>query len=246
MTLSLIEGSSRQDADMLPLISCIVPVYNGERYLREAIDSILVQTYRPLQIIVADDGSSDGTAAVVARYGAQVRYLRQHNLGPAAARNLGLNVACGDFVAFLDVDDLWHPEKLSRQVALLSSRPQIDLCFTYFENFWMPELAEERDRYQDRRLSAPQSAWSISTLLVPRGAFEKFGNFDDTQREFENMIWFLRAARRGAVIEVLPDVLMYRRFHRESLTRKAPLQNSPSIFPLLREWRNFQRQRFDK
>src|SRR2546426_10667200 len=94
------------------LISCIVPVFNGERYLHETLNSILAQTYRPLEIIVADDGSTDGTRTIVASYGQQVRYLWQLNAGPAAARNLGLTAAKGEFIAFLDADDLWHPEKL--------------------------------------------------------------------------------------------------------------------------------------
>ena len=104
------------------LVSCIVPVYNGERYLREALDSILAQTYRPLEIIVADDGSADGTAGVVATFGDQVRYVRQHNQGPSSARNLGIRVPTGDFIAFLDADDLWHPEKLARQIARFQTR----------------------------------------------------------------------------------------------------------------------------
>src|SRR5215469_8348389 len=100
-----------------PLVSCIVPVFNGEQYLAEALDSILTQTYRPLEIIVADDGSTDGTAAVVARYGNRVRYLFQPNAGTAAACNLGIKAAQGDFIGFLAADDLWHPEKLARQLA---------------------------------------------------------------------------------------------------------------------------------
>jgi glycosyltransferase involved in cell wall biosynthesis len=100
-----------------PLISCVVPVFNGERYLGEALDSILAQTYRPLELLVVDDGSTDGTAALVTRYRDQIRPLFQPNAGQAAARNLGLSVARGEFVAFLDADDLWHPEKLARQMA---------------------------------------------------------------------------------------------------------------------------------
>ena len=96
------------------LISCIVPVFNGELYLAEALESILKQSYRPLEIIVADDGSTDGTEAIVARFGTQVRYLYQPNSGPATARNLGLGAVRGEFVGFLDADDLWHPEKLER------------------------------------------------------------------------------------------------------------------------------------
>ena len=156
-----------------PLISCIVPVFNGERYLREAVDSILAQTYRPLEIVVADDGSSDDTLAVVARYGKHVRYLSQPNSGPAAARNFGLRAALGDFVAFLDADDLWHPKKLTRQMARLRKRPGIDLCFTRYKHFWMPELAEEERRYRDNPLSRPQSAWHIGTLLAHRVATQR-------------------------------------------------------------------------
>jgi glycosyltransferase involved in cell wall biosynthesis len=87
------------------LISCIIPVYNGERYLRESLDSLSAQTYRPLEIIVADDGSTDGTAEVAKSYGRRITYVRQTNRGYWAAKNLGLSAAHGDFIAFLDVDD---------------------------------------------------------------------------------------------------------------------------------------------
>src|SRR5215510_7858922 len=118
-----------------PLISCIVPVFNGERYLREALDSILVQTYQPLEIIVADDGSTDETAAIVSSYGEQVRHLFQPNAGVAAACNLGLGAAHGEFIAFLAADDLWQPEKLARQMARFRARPELNLCVSYIQNF---------------------------------------------------------------------------------------------------------------
>ena len=226
-----------------PLVSCIIPVYNGERYLREAIDSILAQTYRSLEIIVADDGSTDGSAEVIAAYGNQVRYLSQPNTGPAAARNLGLRAALGDFVAFLDADDLWRPKKLARQIAQIQKRPEIDLCFARYKNFWMPDLAEEERRYGDHPLSGPQSAWHIGTLLARRAAFEKFGHFNEHAREFENMIWFLCAAGEGAVIDLLPDVLMDRRYHPDNITRTKKAEISNSFFSLLKQWRDFRRRR---
>ena len=138
-----------------PLISCIVPVYNGERYLGEAIDSILAQTYGPLEIIVVDDGSTDGTAEVVATYGDQVRYLWQPNAGQAAARNHGLSVTQGEFISFLDADDLWHPEKLDRQIARFRTRAELEFCVTHVQNFWIPDLAEEEKRFRDHRISKP-------------------------------------------------------------------------------------------
>jgi glycosyltransferase involved in cell wall biosynthesis len=96
-------------------ITAIIPVHNGERHLAEAIQSVLAQTLPPGEIIVVDDGSTDASAAIAQSFGAPVRVLAQPNLGPAAARNLGLAHATGDLLAFLDADDLWTPNKLARQ-----------------------------------------------------------------------------------------------------------------------------------
>ena len=119
------------------LISCIVPAYNGERYLGQTIDSILGQTYRPIEVIVVDDGSTDRTADVAAGYGAPVRLISQPNAGPAAARNTGIEAARGVFLAFLDSDDLWHEEKLERQMQRFAARPELDYCVTHIRNFWV-------------------------------------------------------------------------------------------------------------
>jgi glycosyltransferase involved in cell wall biosynthesis len=223
-----------------PLITCIVPAYNVERYISEAIDSILAQTYQPLRIVVADDGSTDRTGEIAAGYGERITYLRQSNQGYPAAKNLGLSAAQGDFIAFLDADDVWHPEKLARQIERFKERPEMDLCFTRYKNFWMPELAEEERRYQGHPLSEPQSSWSISTLLARRAVFEKFGNFHDGTRGIENTTWFLRAAGRGAKIEILTDILMSRRFNQESVTRqKGYFEN---LLPIVKEWRDYRRR----
>jgi glycosyltransferase involved in cell wall biosynthesis len=226
-----------------PLISCIVPVYNGERYLSEALESISAQTYQPLEIIVADDGSTDATAEVAKSYGRRITYVHQTNRGYWAAKNLGLSAAHGHFIAFIDVDDLWHPEKLARQTDRLREHPAIDLCFTRFENFWMPELAEEERYYQGKFLSQPQSAWSISTLLARNEVFKRFGDFHDGARGLENMTWFLRASAQGAVIEVMPDILMRRRFNVESFTRRDRKEVFDNFLPILKEWRDYQRRK---
>lgn len=201
------------------LISCIIPVFNGERYLREALDSILAQTYRPLEIIVADDGSTDGTAAVVASYGEKVTYLRRDNAGPAAARNLGVQVAQGEFVAFLDADDLWHPEKLARQMARFQTRPELDLCVTHVQNFWIPELQAEAARLRDHRIMQPLPGYVTATLLSRRTLFERIGQFNPTLEHGDAQDWFLRATEYGAVIELLSDVLLYRRLHQANRSR---------------------------
>lgn len=143
-----------------PLVTCIVPVFNGESYLSETLDSLLAQSYHPIEIIVVDDGSTDGTPAIVRRYGQQIRYLRQANAGAATARNLGLTAARGEFVAFLDADDLWHREKLDRQMVRFQARPELDYCLAHVQNFWIPELAEEEKKFRGHRISQPLPGYS--------------------------------------------------------------------------------------
>ena len=224
-----------------PLISCIVPVFNGERYLPETLESVLAQTYRRREIILVDDGSTDGTAAVANSYRGRIRYIRQPNAGEAAARNRGLSMAGGEFVAFLDADDVWHPEKLERQIARFRERPELHLCFTQFRNFWVAEAVEEERRYRNGPLSEVQSGWSICTLLAPMRVFSEHGEFIRNGVPMsESMIWFLRAARRGAVIDVLPEILMHRRLHATNASRTNALD---SLFPIVKEWRDYQRRR---
>lgn len=222
-----------------PLISCIVPVYNGERFLAEALDSILGQTYRPLEVIVVDDGSTDASAEIAARYGPRVTCLRQDNRGAAAAKNLGVSASRGALLAFLDADDLWLPGKLEQQEAWLRERPGFRLCFSQFQNFWMPELAAEAQQHHTGPLGQPLSAWSIGTLLASRETVERAGPFPEGHRGNENMLWFLRAAEAGAAIDVLPEVLMRRRFHHGNDTRRGRAHELELFLPIVRAWRNF-------
>lgn len=209
-----------------PPISCIVPVFNGARYIASALESILRQTYAPAEIIVVDDGSTDATADVLARYSNRVRSLRQQNAGPAAARNTGLNSARGEFVAFLDADDLWHPEKLSRQMSRFVACPELDLCIAHVQNFWVPELAEEEARLRNHRFSQPVPGYATQALLARRALFDRVGRFATTLRAFDDAEWFLRAIDKKAVLEILPDVLVYRRLHQNNLSRSAIAQDA--------------------
>lgn len=203
-----------------PLVSCVVPVWNGERFLGEALDSIVAQTYRRLEIVVADDGSTDGTGAVAARYGPEVRRVCQANAGCAAARNLGVGASRGELVAFLDADDLWHPEKLARQVARFRARSQLDFCVTRARNFWVAELHEEERRYRDHRVAQDQPGYVTQTLMVRRAFLGQVGPFDPGLRHGDGPEWFMRAAERGAVMELVPEVLTLRRLHQTNLSRR--------------------------
>jgi glycosyltransferase involved in cell wall biosynthesis len=202
----------------VPLISCIVPVFNGERYLGETLDSILAQTYRPIEVIVVDDGSTDSTRGVVSSYGDRVRYFWQPNAGPPYARNTGLNSAQGEFVAFLDADDLWHPEKLARQMARFEARPELDLCVTHLQRFWIPQLKKERKRFQNHRFAEVLPGYVTQTLLARRSLFDSVGNFNTSRRVGDPLDWFLRASEQGAIIELLSDLLVYQRMHENNLS----------------------------
>src|SRR5262245_53826716 len=110
-----------------PLVSVVIPAFDAEAFLAETVESVLRQTWRRREVIVVDDGSTDGTPGVVRRFGDAVRYLRQENRGGGAARNAGASAARGDLVSFLDHDDLWAPETLERQVDVLRRRPESGL-----------------------------------------------------------------------------------------------------------------------
>ena len=202
-----------------PSISCIVPVYNGERFLGEALDSILAQTRPPDEIIVMDDGSTDGTAKVAHRYGSAIRYLRQENAGPAAARNAALAAALGDHISFQDADDLWQPAKLERQLARLSARPELGYVLAHVQNFWMPELAAEEEAFRNQPFARPLPAFNFPSILGRRRLFELVGPCKESLRVASDVDWFLRARESGVPYEILPDVLMRRRLHRGNLTR---------------------------
>jgi glycosyltransferase involved in cell wall biosynthesis len=124
-------------------------------------------------------------------------------------------------IAFLDADDLWHPEKLERQIARFRARPVLDLCVTYVQNFWIPELQEEAERFRNHRLAEPVPGYVAQTLLARRALFESVTQFNTGLKHGDAQEWFLLAAEAGAVMEILPDVLVYRRLHRENMSREV-------------------------
>ena len=187
------------------LVSCILPVFNGAPFLSEAIESILQQRHAPLDVIVIDDGSTDGSAAIAARYPA-VRLVRQANAGLAAARNAGLAAARGAFVAFLDADDLWLPGKLARQMQAMAADAGLDLCFGMLRHMTLADSGAVID-------SEPRPGRVVTTMLARRHAFDRVGLFDTNRRMRADQEWLLRA-REAVLTEImLDDVVLHRRIH---------------------------------
>ena len=194
-------------------VSVVVPAFRAARTLDETLASIRAQTLAPAELLVVDDGSPDATAAVAAAAGARV--LRQANAGVAAATNAGILAAAHDLVALCDADDLWLPEKLATQAALLAD-PAVDAALCHFESFACPTLSPE----QRARIAVPgvRPGWLRSCLLLRRAAFGRVGGLDATLRMGDMVDWFDRARAAGLVIALAPEVLMRRRLHPGSLS----------------------------
>jgi glycosyltransferase involved in cell wall biosynthesis len=206
-----------------PLISCIVPTYNSERYVAEALQSIVAQTYHPLEVIIADDGSTDNTLKIVRAFVSPltpIRIVTQHTRGPAATRNMGIQAAAGEFLAFLDADDLWHPEKLTRQIAAFRTQPSLDICVTHIQMFWEDELQQEAAMFRSEPRTKPIPGFATTTLLARRSVFERIGMLNESLWFADATEWFIRASVAGITSALLPDVLTHHRMHSSNHTRR--------------------------
>lgn len=202
---------------MKSTISVIVPVYNGEKYVAEAIESALGQTRRPLEIVVVDDGSTDGSAEVVQRFVGEntrglVRYVRQENGGIGAARNRGIAMAEGDVLALLDADDVWLPQKLEWQMAALARETVPAFVFGQVEEFVSPEVPQDIAKGLACE-PEPRAGMLPSAMLVRREDFGRVGAFAPQWHAGEFADWVLRAYEAGLKKIILPEVVVRRRVH---------------------------------
>jgi glycosyltransferase involved in cell wall biosynthesis len=193
-----------------PLVSVVVPVHDGERFLAAALESALAQDHPRLEVIVVDDGSRDGSADVASSY--PVRLLRQPNRGVAAARNAGLAAARGELIAFLDQDDEWTPDKIRRQVGHLLNHPELDFVLAHMRAVLEPGV-EKPPWLPSGWLDAGERGMLPGTLVARRRAFERIGLFDPAYEVSSDTEWLVRARDAGLRFDVLPDVLLRWRVH---------------------------------
>lgn len=202
-----------------PLVSVIIPVWNCEKYVAAAIESVLGQTYRPLELILVDDGSTDGSPLILAGYAPPARVHHQPNAGLGAARNAGIGLAAGELIAFLDADDLWLPQKLEIQVRRMCAEPRVDMVFAHVEQFVTPDLSEDEKRRVEGD-GAVITGTFAGTLLARRAVFDHAGLFATHWRVGEFIDWYLKARESGLLTSIVPEVVMKRRLHATNMTRR--------------------------
>jgi hypothetical protein len=198
-----------------PLVTVVIPVWNGARFIGDAVENILSQNYPSLEIIVVDDGSTDDTEAVVRRLPCDVRYFLQENSGPAAARNRGIRDSSGDLIAFLDADDLWSEDHLHLLVRELIERPELDLVHGHAQ---LLTYVPASGGYE--YTGSPEEAFPyyIGAGVYRKRVFDRVGLFDRTLRFGEDTDWYTRAQEKGARMERLDLVTLLVRRHGENMT----------------------------
>jgi glycosyltransferase involved in cell wall biosynthesis len=189
-----------------PLVSVVTPVYNGEAFLRDALDSVFAQDYDPFEVIVVDDGSTDGSGAILRSYTA-ARCIHQENQGQSAAYNTGIEAARGELVALADQDDVQLPHRLSVQVAYLLEHPKVTL--TLGRQRWItPPPNAVRDRVWGDLDGIP-----LASMVFRKQEILELGGFDVGLRTAEDTDLLVRLRERGRRFVVLPDVVVHRRYH---------------------------------
>jgi glycosyltransferase involved in cell wall biosynthesis len=203
--------------DDLPLVSAIIPVLNGERFLAAAVASIRRQRYPRIEVIVVDDGSTDGTVAVASSLGDGVRCVSQANAGPPAARNRGLELARGNLIAFLDADDLWSEDKLEVQAGRMLADPEVDAVMGTTQIFLRSAAMDDATTLGEPA-GPPALLLSLGSALFRREVFDRVGRFDVSQRMDDDVDWFLRALEAGVRVLPLRNVVQYYRRHDRNIT----------------------------
>lgn len=206
------EGNAEAD---LPLVSVVIPVYNGAHFLPAAIENVMAQGYPSMEIIIVDDGSEDNIAEVVESLPVDVRFFPRDNFGPATARNFGIRDASGEFIAFLDVDDFWPEGNLPIMVEKMDELPEAEVVHG------RAQVVRETQEGEMEYLGSPSDSFPhyIGAGLYRRSAFQRVGLFDKELKFGEDTDWFNRAAEVGLPVENLEEVTLFVRRHDENMTK---------------------------
>jgi glycosyltransferase involved in cell wall biosynthesis len=210
-----------------PFISVIIPTYNRSYCVAEAIDSAAGQSYKNHEIIVVDDGSTDDTAPVLDRYDGRLTALRTQHAGPSAARNAGIRAARGDYIAFLDSDDLWKPRKLEQQIGFFAKTP--DACICQTQEIWIRNGVRVNPMKKHKKYSGwifrqclPLCIVSPSAVMLHRSIFDRVGLFDETLPACEDYDLWLRIAPHYPIYLIDKPLVIKRGGHDDQQSRTVP------------------------
>jgi glycosyltransferase involved in cell wall biosynthesis len=219
--------------------SVVIPAYNAAAFLEETLAGVLAQSQRPLEVLVVDDGSTDGTGAIAERFGSPVRCIRQENRGLSEARNRGIREARGGLIALLDADDLWLPAKLERQAALLEAEPRALAAFTltdYIDAEGRVLRRSAAPRYPDLVRALLLHSCVVgppSAALIRREALDRVGLFDPRFSQCADWDMWLRLAEAGPIVYVEEPLVRYR-VHASNMSRSIPLLERDTLAVLER------------
>jgi glycosyltransferase involved in cell wall biosynthesis len=220
------------------LVSVILPVFNGGLLLAEAIKSVLKQDYRPIEIILVDDGSTDPTAVIASEFSKQVQYVYQPNAGPAAARNLGIRMARGEYIAFIDADDLWPSDKLHMQMNCFETYPTVEIVQGLISRIGIQNLVQGQIVGAD--IDFPFIYTNLGSMVIRRSVFEKIGNFEEGLRFHEDTDFWLRAREKGIQILIQRKIALIYRIHGHNLTTGKDVESTGFLSIL---WKSINRRR---
>ncbi|OQX24791.1 MAG: glycosyl transferase [Desulfobacteraceae bacterium IS3] len=211
-----------------PRVSVIIPAFNRSRMLKEAVDSVLAQDFTDFELIVTDDGSTDDTPEILQSYQENIIVIRQENKGVSAARNAGIAAASGEYLAFLDSDDLWLPGKLSEQIAFFNSHPDALICQT--EEIWIRNGIRVNPKLKHRKLSGMIFEPSLhlclvspSAVMIKRRLFETVGLFDESLPACEDYDLWLRISCKYPIFLTEKAMIIKRGGHEDQLSRAPGL-----------------------
>jgi len=223
-----------KEYDSFPLVSVVIPAYNAEKYIEEAINSVLNQTFQDFEVIVIDDGSQDSTKEKVLNYSdSRIKYIYKENGGPSTARNAGIKNAKGEYIAFLDYDDIWMPQKLERQLAKFSLEPDLGLVYSWVQSInpdgstrFVSEPENEGWVHNEIILDNFQHNGSIQ--LVKKECFEKAGYFDESLLNAQDWDMWIRLAKYYK-FGVVKEILVRYRVRSDSLSKRHRRLNKAFI-----------------
>jgi glycosyltransferase involved in cell wall biosynthesis len=218
-------GSEAREERQMPRVSIIIPTHNRKAFVLEAVDSVHAQTFEDYEVIVVDDGSTDDTGEALKPFGDSLRYLYQENQGVSAARNGGLAHAHGEFIAFLDSDDLWLPKKLAIQIAFMDQHPEAQICYT--DEIWIRRGKRVNPKKRHAKYSGeiypyclPLCIISPSSALMRRALFAQVGIFDPGLPVCEDYDLWLRVAASFPIFFIAERLIVKRGGHPDQLSRQ--------------------------